>query len=604
MLTSITLAGSGRASRTIEPGSLRSAALEERVRREANAWIKRLRVVPYDGESMRTRFTFRGDSLWWFTELYLHKMRQLEDALATIFTLEALVDEWGRAPLTLSCDRQSTADAARAFGRTHGVDVVVTMRGATPPRASGGAHIGLTALASRLRPRRRPHPGPSRVAAFVHAAFWRASSEAPDGRESYIGEVLDAITAIDHDAVRLVGVGPRRTFRTRRWWDPVVTHHAPRVTPIEQFAPRAALAESLALWRDREQLARTVTSGDGIRKAGHFGSYDLWPVLSAELAAAARVQWPWSARAMDEARAALRSLEPDVALTYAEAGGWGRALVLEARRLGVPTVGLQHGFIYRHWLNYQHEPDEMVTVGSDNGFPRPTLTLLFDRYARETLETSGHFPADALAVTGSARLDRLVARLNAARADGDALRRSIGVAPGTRLLVLAAKASEIGAHLPALFAAVNRPELRLLVKPHPAETRDAYEAFIPAGAPVTIHDPQDDLGRLLAVADALVTMNSTVALDALVLGIPALVIGLPNNLSPFVDAGVMLGAPSDDIGSAIDTLLYDRQARQGLLDRGRAFAETYGLCADGGAARRAADCILAQRTLTDRECRS
>ena len=37
------------------------------------------------------------------------------------------------------------------------------------------------------------------------------------------------------------------------------------------------------------------------------------------------------------------------------------------------------------------------------------------------------------------------------------------------------------------------------------------------------------------------TVNSTVALDAAVLGVPSLVIGLPNNLSPFVEAGIMAG---------------------------------------------------------------
>ena len=36
---------------------------------------------------------------------------------------------------------------------------------------------------------------------------------------------------------------------------------------------------------------------------------------------------------MDEAGAALDTLGPAVALTYAEAGGWGRALTLEARRV-------------------------------------------------------------------------------------------------------------------------------------------------------------------------------------------------------------------------------------------------------------------------------
>ncbi len=63
---------------------------------------------------------------------------------------------------------------------------------------------------------------------------------------------------------------------------------------------------------------------------------------------------------MDEAAAALDACRPRVVVTYAEAGGWGRAIVLESRRRGIPSVGLQHGFIYRHWLNYLHEPDEMA----------------------------------------------------------------------------------------------------------------------------------------------------------------------------------------------------------------------------------------------------
>ena len=88
-----------------------------------------------------------------------------------------------------------------------------------------------------------------------------------------------------------------------------------------------------------------------------------------------------------DGRSRRRARRPSTAavVTYAEAGGWGRAIVLESRRRGIPLVGLQHGFIYRHWLNYLHEPDEMA-AGSrsaldDRGFPRPTLTLLFDDYA-------------------------------------------------------------------------------------------------------------------------------------------------------------------------------------------------------------------------------
>jgi hypothetical protein len=33
--------------------------------------------------------------------------------------------------------------------------------------------------------------------------------------------------------------------------------------------------------------------------------------------------------------------------------------MLEARRQRHPCAGIQHGFIYRRWLNYLHERDEM-----------------------------------------------------------------------------------------------------------------------------------------------------------------------------------------------------------------------------------------------------
>src|SRR5690242_308754 len=85
--------------------------------------------------------------------------------------------------------------------------------------------------------------------------------------------------------------------------------------------------------------------------------------------------------------------------------------MLEARRRGMPTVGLQHGFIYRSWLNYLHEEDEMrADPGNrlDSGFPRPTRTLVFDDYARSHLERCGRFPPESIVVTGSPRLDALV----------------------------------------------------------------------------------------------------------------------------------------------------------------------------------------------------
>jgi len=317
-----------------------------------------------------------------------------------------------------------------------------------------------------------------------------------------------------------------------------------------------------------------------------------------ELAGIALLQWPWSARAMDEAAAALETLRPRVALTYAEAGGWGRALMLECRRRGIASVGLQHGFIYRHWLNYLHEPDEMAPARDhpeDAGFPRPGLTLLFDDYARRHLEQRGRFPPDSLAVTGSPRLDALVAAARSVTAGDIArAREAAGVAESAALVVLVAKHKE-ARHvlLPLVQAVAAMPGVQLAIKTHPAETPDVYEGAAGGQPNVRVLPASAPLAPLLRASRAVVTVNSTVALDAAVLGIPALVIGLPNNLSPFVEAGIMAGAASPgEIAPALRRILYDEGFRRQIEEERSAYLTRFGIGSDGQAATRAADAVL------------
>ena len=598
MSTTIVAVAANGARRRIAAGPLLDAAARETVKIEANAWIKRLRLVDYDGQTMRQRFTYRGDSLWWFTEIYLHKTRAFERAIEMLLALEAVSASDTPARLVIETTDPVAQHAARAFGAAHRltIDIDGTPRPDDRRDRLLGFAVGPSALLSRLRrPPARPER-PVKVAAFVHSAFWRdESARASGGRESYVGPVLDEIArGLGPDELVAVGLGPRRNFRSRRWWDPIVGGRSGQaVLPIEQLARRQALTESLDFWRTRKALADAIVQGPGVRAAAWWRQYDLWPVLSTVLARAADVQWPWSARSMDEARAALTVLRPGVAVTYAEAGGWGRALMLEARRAGIPSVGLQHGFIYRHWLNYRHEPDEMTADGHEAGFPRPDLTLVFDGFASHTLTGDGHFPPHAVAVTGSPRLDEIAAEARAAAGERQSRRAALGASDDDRVVVVAAKYTEIAGELPGLAQAVEAlPGVHCVIKPHPAESPDVYKAATDASARVRLAPAGVDLGALVPAADALVTRNSTTAIDAMTLGVPAVVVGLPNNLSPFVEAGVMAGAGAGGIRAALEGVLYDRTVRQDLAERARRFVESYGMKADGQAAARAAAAVL------------
>ncbi len=510
MTTSLTFIASGGTRKQCDLAAFITADIQERAHLEANAWIKRLRLVRYGSQTMRERFMYRDESLWWFTELYLHRMRRLDRAVATVLALDLAIAGEGPARMVISGGDDTVAAVAQAVANARGLPIDIEHTVAAPSHTSHESRlIGVTARLSRWRLGRPITPLRATVAAFVHTAFWRASHGADrGGEEGYIGPVLDAVAErLPHEALALVGVGPRRNFRARRWWDPVANAgHAPAsVTPIEKLAPMRSIASALAFWRERRVLADAIVSGDDIRAAAVFESCDLWEILSRDLRETALLQWPWSARAMDEAGAALDALQPAVAVTYAEAGGWGRALMIEARRRGIRSVGVQHGFIYRHWLNYQHEVDELQPVGRDRGAPIPDCTLLFDRYAEEGLTAHGHYPSDHLIVTGNARLDVLASRVHAmTTAERDAARRNAGGAPDRPFALLAAKFSEIRDVLAAFVRAVaSEPTLQVASKAHPAETIRRYMRRSLTAQPTSRSSTRERISRRsIACADA------------------------------------------------------------------------------------------------------
>ena len=601
-----------QASKRVTLSSYVGATAREHSETEANRWIKSLRLAQVDGQTLRDRFRYRDDSLWWFAELYLHKRGRIARLFQQLHGLDALVDAERPRSVRLVEPGTLLVDAARAVLARHGIELEAGFGARLPAwrdraRTRAGSLVyRASARLSVLGAARRGAPAhPVDIACFVHSAFWRAG-EAPGARdrETYVGPVIDALgSRVPADRLALVGVGPRTSYRGRRWWhrlrelgDP--TARSMPLVPIETLAAPHEVAPSGAIWRARHAIRRTLLDSESLRSASTIRGYDCWPIVAEELTGVAIMQLPWSTRAMDEAGAALDRLEPAASVTYAEAGGWGRAIALESRRRSIPMVGLQHGFIYRHWLNYLHEPDEMrpsTAHPADRGFPRPDVTLVYDDYAAEHLTTRGSFPANAIAVTGSPRLDALAATARRlGRDELAAVRASVGADSDRLTVLVASKFTQIGSELPALLEAAGAcPDVQVVIKCHPAEVAAPYERLAAGRSRVSIAPPGADLAALLVIARAVVTVNSTVAIDAMALGAPALVIGLPSNLSPFVDEGAMAGAAAaSEIGPQLHALLYDRAFRARLERRRAAFLRRYRIGSDGGATGRAAEVIL------------
>lgn len=585
------------------------AAARDAADEAAMAWTKAFgRRAWRDGRSLRDLLVFRDLPLWWFAELYLYHSTEAPARVRAIETA-ALVLERER-PDEVDAIGLSPADALLVARTCRALGVLYLGRTPSVPRAGVAGTswrsrlYSAKTLASSLKarlggppPAEPSAPGGRTVLFLSHAAFWKERALPETGEseayEHYFDRLIPEIAREPGWHARVLAVGPGTPFRRRggsalvREWlrlspDAGPYLHANRFTSARVVREvRDATRFVRGLWR--ELAASPARTGAFTHRGVPFGD-----LCDADLAGTLLLQLPWAVRSVAETREALAHFRPDAVCLYAESSGWGRAVLLACRQAGVPTVAVQHGIVYPKYFSYRHDPDEADC-------PRPDRTAVFGEAARRLLETLGGYAPESLVLTGSPRFDDLLSA--AGTWNREETRRRLGVAPEERLVVVASRFrairdthASIGSAFPALVEALEAmPGARAVVKPHPAEGGEGYAAVLQrTGARrTTVGDPRADLMRLLHAADALVTVESLSAVEALVLGRPVIVLNMPTHLRDLVAAGAALGVPEGgDPAPALAGALSPGPVRD-ALDRARdAYLGELAMGVDGGATAR------------------
>ena len=142
--------------RTVALDDYLTPSMEEEAHLTANRWIKELRHANVDGDPFRRRFGIRGDSLWWFTELYLHKQQVITGIHRTLAALEAV--NAAESPRQIEADSSGALNTVvNAFAQSQGIECgglaarPESMRALARLDARSTA-LAIAAFASRLRP--------------------------------------------------------------------------------------------------------------------------------------------------------------------------------------------------------------------------------------------------------------------------------------------------------------------------------------------------------------------------------------------------------------------------------------------------------------------
>lgn len=552
------------------------------------------------GVSLKDALRFRETTLWWWVELYLHYNTRATARVRFLETLARVADSRpGLVALTARGLSRDDTRLAAGFAKERRLG----FEALEPPGSadSGGPLVaGLSEAAKLLATAVKGAGGDdprlvSGGAVFVsHAAFWKKRTAEGGGEEDYEHYLDDLLREAARRKLQTVtlGVGPQSTFRTRttmeKWRERLSLRRDERFVHVNRFVTPRLAARALRAFLFARGVERRFQSSPALSDAfSHRGVRFADDVSARDLGFMLLHQAPWAARCLLEFDAAFRALAPRVVCLYAESSGLGRAAIAAARRQGVRTLGVQHGILYPNYYSYERGAGEI-----ESGSPLSDLTAVYGRDGMRLLESTFRYPKGRVVATGSPRYDALAAE--AARADRLARRRELGWPEHGRVLVLASRYRGIrdthkaaGPAFTSLLDAVRElGDATLVVKPHPAEPGDAYnEDIAAAGLGPRIRVVTDKtLTRLLPAADLLITVESLSATEALVAGVPVVVLRHPSNLRDVVASGAALGVREGESPlTAIRSLLEDPVARDAWRVARDAYIADVAHGADGGA---------------------
>lgn len=252
---------------------------------------------------------------------------------------------------------------------------------------------------------------------------------------------------------------------------------------------------------------------------------------------------------LETAHRLLETERPDLVVLMYEYGRFERAVVVAARLRGIPVLAIQHGVIHPTHPGYIFSPDEVSGSGSvQTPFcPLPDLTAVYGPYHKKLLTGVSAYPPEAVVVTGQPRYDLL------ARAekwyDRHQTLLELHLDPAKRTVLWATQthglpADENMRNVETVYRALAGLEnAQLVVKLHPHEDQGASLYRRDSSYAPAIVGRDGDTLALLYACDVLITRHSTVAMEAVALDRPVVILNLSGEPDPvdYVREGVAVG---------------------------------------------------------------
>ena len=272
-----------------------------------------------------------------------------------------------------------------------------------------------------------------------------------------------------------------------------------------------------------------------------------------------------SIRNIETGKKLLRKYNINASICVDENGN-SRFLVFASKMENVLSIALQHGLIVQI-LNVAYSYSNQDVHGYKNNLncQFPDVTATYGKNSKSSIIQIGKYKPERIVVTGQPRTDIFIE--NKSRYSRERLSRKLGIDQKKKLVVFASQPlkemSESKITLLAIIEAVRHLDnVSLVVKLHPGDDEAYYKNIIKESNYNAAAIKNIDLYELLYCSDLVISIQSTVILEALIMNKPVIKVNLIENydvLGGLKHDGLIEVFNDNDLKKAIRRVLFDKK---------------------------------------------
>ena len=321
------------------------------------------------------------------------------------------------------------------------------------------------------------------------------------------------------------------------------------------------------------------------QKLFSFQHISLWPIIGPFFDEMFFYPYlPFYLKMIDSLSQIFKKTAPKAIFLPYETGPIALSIILASEKFDIKTIGLQHGYIYPgnpmyHYYNFREKTSLL-------GFPTPKTMLVFGEYVKKMLTTIG-YPKDRLLIFGNSNFFQL--KEIETSLQQRSLYEKYKIDKNQKIILFATGKLQpfysshgkydydIKIWEKLIIDFKNDEKIFLVLKPHPSEKNiSVYEKLISKHSSLNSCIIDGDLFELLHLSSVIVTVFSSVMIDALCLKKPVIRVKFPGDINTIFDeSNSIISTKIDSLSSNILELFSSKQLSKDLLTNSISFVQAH-----------------------------